>query len=176
MKRSEIDPMPEYFDRYINLAADVELSQAFDDSIAQLESLDVEKLTRLENRPYAEGKWPVQGIFQHIIDFEWVFNYRSLLFARKTGLAAQSLEEDEIADASKADTRKVADLIAELITLRKATKAMYASFDEEMLNTVGVGGTGKPISVLAVAFTSIGHQVHHLNVLNERYMPLLDNE
>src|SRR5882757_3800569 len=123
MKRSDINPMPEYFDRYINLAADVELSEAFDRSITQLESLDVEKLTLLENRPYAEGKWPVQGVFQHLIDFEWFFNYRALLFARQTGLAAQGLEENEIAAASKADARKVADQIADLITLRKATKA-----------------------------------------------------
>lgn len=176
MKRSDINPMPEYFDRYINLVDDVELSEAFDRSIAQLESLDVAKLTQLENRPYAQGKWPVQGVLQHIIDFEWIFNYRSLIFARKTGLDAQSQDEDAIADASKAETRKVADQIAELIAVRKATKLMYASFDDEMLNAVGVGGTGKPISVLALAFTGIGHQMHHINIINERYLPTLDVE
>ncbi len=48
MKKSEINPMPQYFDRYINLAADVELSKAFDDSIRQLDELNGNLLTKLE--------------------------------------------------------------------------------------------------------------------------------
>lgn len=174
MKRTDIDPMPEYFDRYINLVDDVELAEAYDRSIAQLESLDVAKLTQLENRPYAEGKWPIQGVLQHILDFEWVFNYRALTTARKTGLQTQGLEEDEIAVASKAENRKVADQVAELIALRRATKALYGSFDDEMLQTVGTTYNGKPMSVLALAFAGIGHQLHHINIINERYLPTLE--
>ena len=29
MKRSDINPMPQYFDRYINLVEDIELDHAF---------------------------------------------------------------------------------------------------------------------------------------------------
>jgi hypothetical protein len=176
MKRSDINPLPEYFDRYINLVADIELAEAFDQSVAQLEALDVAKLTALENRPYAEGKWPVQGLIQHIIDFEWVFNYRALIFARKTGLQSQGIEEDEIAITAKPENRKVADQVAELIALRKATKALYGSFDDEMLQTIGTTYSGGPMSVLALAFAGIGHQIHHLGILNERYLPLLEND
>ena len=56
MKKSDIDPMPQYFDRYINLVADVELSQAFDDSIAQLNNLDKYLLTKLDGKKYAPDK------------------------------------------------------------------------------------------------------------------------
>lgn len=40
MKRSDIHPMPTYFEKYINQVADVELAQAFDDSSKQLDELD----------------------------------------------------------------------------------------------------------------------------------------
>ena len=40
MKRSQINPMPEYFDHYINLVADVELSDAFNETIRQLNEVD----------------------------------------------------------------------------------------------------------------------------------------
>jgi hypothetical protein len=33
MKRSHINPMPQYYERYISLAADGELSEAFNQSI-----------------------------------------------------------------------------------------------------------------------------------------------
>ena len=42
--------MPQYFDRYINLVADVELSQAFDDSIWQLNNLDKDLLIKLDGK------------------------------------------------------------------------------------------------------------------------------
>jgi hypothetical protein len=172
MKRSQIDPMPEYYDRYINLVADVELSQAFDESIAQLEGLDREKLTELENRPYAPGKWTVQEIFQHILDFEWVFGYRALLFARQIGEPPQALEEDEMAANSRANDRSVISVIDELTTVRRASKALYGNFDDRTLMTIGRTRTAQ-ISILALGFTTIGHQLHHLNVIKERYLPLL---
>ena len=62
--------MPKYFDYYINLMADVELSQAFTDSIQQLNELDKDLLMNLGGRSYAPDKWTVKGILQHIIDFE----------------------------------------------------------------------------------------------------------
>ena len=172
MKRSDINPMPEYHDRYINLVADVELSQAFDDSIAQLDALDLDALTRLENKPYAPGKWTVQQILQHILDFERIFSYRALLFARSVGDPPQGIEEDDMAANSRANERTAASLIDELKTVRAGTKCLYDSFDDQTLMTIGKTYSAE-ISILAMGFTSIGHQIHHLNVIKERYLPLL---
>jgi hypothetical protein len=175
MKRSDINPMPDYFDRYINLVADVEISQAFDDSIAQLDALDRDAFARLEGRPYAPGKWSVQGLLQHVLDFERIFNYRALLFARQTGKPPQGLEEDEIAANSRADNRTAADIIDELRAVRVGTKYLYGSFDDQTISLVGKAWNYE-ISILALGFTSIGHQIHHLNIIKERYFPLLDGE
>ena len=60
MKRSQIDPMPQYYDYYINLVADVELSDAFNESIRQLKELDRDRLTRLDGQTYAPDKWTVK--------------------------------------------------------------------------------------------------------------------
>lgn len=165
--------MPEYYDRYINLVADVELSQAFDESLAQLNGLDMEALTRLENKPYAEGKWTVQQILQHILDFERIFNYRALLFARNVGDPPQGIEEDDMAANSQADKRTVASIIQELKTVRAGTKFLYDSFDEQTLKIIGKSYSSE-ISIVALGFTSLGHQIHHLNVIRERYFPLLN--
>ena len=48
--------MPQYYDRYINLVADVELAQAFENSISQLEELDRNLLTMLDDETYAPTK------------------------------------------------------------------------------------------------------------------------
>jgi hypothetical protein len=56
MKRSDIKTMPQYFEKYINLVDDVELSQAFDDSIKQLGELDKKLLAKLDGKRYAPDK------------------------------------------------------------------------------------------------------------------------
>jgi len=98
MKRSDINPMPEYFERYINQVADVELSQAFADSIKQLDGLDRKRLTQLDDKRYALDKWTVKETIQHVIDWERILSFRTLLFARKEGSVPQGVDGN-VADA-----------------------------------------------------------------------------
>lgn len=167
--------MPEYFDRYINLVADVELSQAFDESLEQLNGLDKAALTGLDGTAYAPGKWTAKEIFQHIIDFERILSYRSLLFARQEGSLPQSLDENLLAANMKAGARTVDALIDELKIVRASTRAMFESFDEETLLNRGVNWKSE-MSVLAMGFAIIGHQRHHLKILEEKYLSPADRK
>jgi hypothetical protein len=171
MKKSDINPMPQYYDRYINLLPDAELSQAFDDSIRQLNELDRNLLARLGTKSYEPGKWTVNDIIQHVTDVERVLTYRALLFARGNG-TSQGFDQNAFAANARADDRPIDDLIDELITVRRATKTLYDSFDDQALQATGISWEYE-ISVLALGFTIIGHQTHHLNVIQERYYPLL---
>ena len=165
--------MPEYFDRYINLNGDVELLQAFDESLEKLENFDVEKLKRLGGKIYAPDKWTVKSIIQHLIDFERILGYRALLFARKDISKRQSVDENLIAVNAKAERREVEDLIAEYKGVRQASKYLFASFDDEMLMNTGINWKYE-ISVLAMGFAITGHQIHHFRVIGERYFPLIE--
>ena len=160
--------MPEYFDRYINPVADVELSQAFDDSIAQLNKLDKNLLAKLDGKQYAPDKWTVKEIFQHIIDFERILSFRTLLFARREGSIPQSVDEKLLGANMCADKRAVDNLIDELKIVRASTKAMFESFDDRILQATGTNWKYE-ISVLAMGFSIIGHQIHHLKIIEEKY-------
>lgn len=172
MKRSQINPLPEYFDRYIKLVADVELSQAFADSIEQLKAIDRERLTKLGDKRYAPDKWTVKDIIQHLVDVERVLSYRSLLFARKDPSVPQGFDQDLMAANANADNRTIDGLIEELSIIRTSTKALFDSFDDETLQRRGVNWKYE-MTVLAMGFSIIGHQIHHLRIIEERYHPLL---
>ncbi len=172
MKKSEINPMPQYFDRYINLAADVELSKAFDDSIRQLDELNGNLLTKLDGKIYAPDKWTIKNIIQHIIDFERILVYRSLLFARREGSIPKSVDENLLAANMNAERRAIDELINELKIVRASTKAMFESFDDEMLLYKGTNWKYE-ISVLAMGFSIVGHQIHHLKIIEEKYHSLV---
>jgi len=172
VKKSDINPMPQYYDRYINLVADVELAHAFDDSVRQLEELDRNTLASLNGKTYAPGKWTVKQIIQHLTDVERIMCYRALLFGRLDGTIPQGFDQDVLVANARAYARPLEELIDELITVRHATKTLYKSFDRQALRETGISWEYE-ISVLALGFTIIGHQIHHLKVIEERYHPLL---
>ena len=64
-------------------------------------------------------------------------------------------------------------MVADLRAARVATRALFASFDQEMLDTLGLCWKYE-MQVLAMGFNIIGHQVHHFRVLGERYYPLAE--
>jgi hypothetical protein len=167
--------MPQYFERYINLVDDVELSDAFDRSARQLEALDRSLLTRLGGKSYAPGKWTVKESLQHVIDWERILSYRTLLFARKEGSVPQSVDGELLAAGMNADRRAIDSLVDELKAMRLSTRAMFEGFDDDTLQSIGTNWRYE-ISVLAMGFTIIGHQIHHLRIIEEKYYPLLEKE
>src|SRR5215813_8272884 len=132
MKKSNINPMPQYFEKYINLVDDIELSQAFDLSINQLDELDNNFLAKLDGKRYAPDKWTTKETFQHILDWERILSFRTLLFARKEGSIPQGVDGDLLAANMNADQRSIDSLIDELKSVRASTKAMFESFDNAM--------------------------------------------
>ena len=174
-KRSAIDPMPEYFDRYINKIDDVELLEAFDLSLEEIDKVDVGKLRALKGQGYEPGKWTVNQVIGHIIDWERILTYRTLLYARRTGAEPDGLDENLIATNSNVNAIDVADLLEELSAVRKSTRAMFAGFDGEMLTTT-MKNWKYELSILASGFMMLGHQKHHFGIIAERYYPLVNGD
>src|SRR5947209_9450428 len=79
MNKSAINPLPPNFAKYINLVSDIELEQAFDGSVRQLNELDKNLLNNLADKRYADGKWTVKEILQHLADSDRIMSYQALL-------------------------------------------------------------------------------------------------
>ena len=121
MKRSDIKEAPEYFEYYIKLVEDIELAEAFNKSLKQIDDIDIAQLKRINLKVYAEGKWSVNKIIQHLTDWERIWCYRTLVFARKEGTVPEGLEQEIMADNSNADELPIEQLIDELRAVRLAT-------------------------------------------------------
>ncbi|MEM7572895.1 MAG: DinB family protein [Bacteroidota bacterium] len=118
---------------------------------------------------YAEGKWTIKEILQHLIDTERVFSYRALWFARKNTEALPGMDQDDFNTHSQANGRSMSDLITEYRALKSATHAMLSSFSEATFIQIGTA-SGNPFSVRSLAFIMIGHEQHHVQVIKERYL------
>ncbi|WP_293896455.1 DinB family protein [Flavobacterium sp.] len=118
---------------------------------------------------YAEGKWTIKDIIQHLIDAERIFAYRALRFARNDKTALPGFDENDYVDAVQANNRSIQDLLTELAVVRQATLSLFKSFSTEELLRTGTA-SNNPMSVRALGFTIIGHQNHHQRVFEKRYL------
>ena len=118
---------------------------------------------------YAEDKWTIKDILQHIIDVERIFAYRSLRFARKETVKLAGFEVDDYGQTAMGNSRSMEDLIKEYEINRTSTQLLFKSFSDEMLKEIGTA-SGIQISVRAMGFKLIGHDLHHCQIIRERYL------
>jgi uncharacterized damage-inducible protein DinB len=118
---------------------------------------------------YADGKWTIKEIIQHLIDAERVFSYRALRISRKDKTPLPGFDENLFVENTDANSRSIQDLLTEMAVVRQATISLFKSFNSEQLLQIGISSNAS-ISVRAIGFIIIGHQNHHKNVFSERYL------
>lgn len=158
-----------YYDRYIQLAADIDVAASIAENTqtvtAFLEQLPAEKW----DYAYAPGKWTITEMLQHIIDAERVFVYRALSFARIDATPLPGFEEDDWANSANKAKRTAASVLAEFKLLRASTEAFYRFLTEEELRAEGKANNN-PFNTLGLGYILAGHAAHHMHVIKERYL------
>jgi uncharacterized damage-inducible protein DinB len=118
---------------------------------------------------YAEGKWTIKEIIQHVIDTERIFSYRALRISRNDKTPLPGFDENEYVINTDANDRHLQSLLTELSLVRQCTIALFKSFSPTQLERLGVA-SNNDISVRAIGFILIGHQKHHQKIFIERYL------
>ena len=160
-----------YFERYMQLSVLKDktiiesLESAQDEFERVLRNLPVSK----HSYSYASGKWTLKELIQHVIDTERVFCYRALSFARNDQTSLPGFDQDVFVDNDTANERDYYDLLDEMKVLRKSSIQLFKSFSKEALLRIGVASDNK-MSVRALGYLFSGHQIHHINIVKERYL------
>jgi uncharacterized damage-inducible protein DinB len=160
-----------YFEQYLQLVSNEGKSiiEYLIDSQKKFESLLRNLPLEKHNFSYAEGKWTMKELIQHIIDTERIFSYRALCFARNDSTSLPGFDQDVFVENDNANDRDYYDLLDEMAVLRKSSVQLYKSFSDEALLRIGVASENK-MSVRALGYLFSGHQIHHLNIVKERYL------
>ena len=130
---------------------------------------DLILLPRFQIFRYDNGKWTIKELLQHIIDAERVLSYRALRFSRNDPSDLQGFDEDWYVGNSNGNERNFEDILEEFTYLRKANISLFNSFTSEMMLMLGTAN-GSIMSVRALGFIIVGHQMHHLKIIKEKYL------
>ncbi|MFD2909049.1 DinB family protein [Flavobacterium ardleyense] len=118
---------------------------------------------------YAEGKWTIKDILLHQIDTERIFAYRALRIARNDKAALSGFDENDYVRFAKANDREYESLLQEYALVRDVTINLFKNFDKNTLLNTGTASNSN-FSVRAIGYIILGHQLHHKNVIIERYL------
>ena len=122
---------------------------------------------------YAEGKWSLKILLQHLIDAERIFVYRALRFSRKDQTELAGWDEELYAKECDLENVSLKNLLSEYESLRKSTIHFFENLNKELLSQTGIANKNK-ISVETIGKLIVGHNIHHLNIIKERYLPTLN--
>ena len=158
-----------FYHGYISLVPQPDLVEAFAIHTGRFYQLLESIPAELRDYRYAPEKWTIRDVLQHVIDAERVFAYRALCFARKSPALLPGFDENLFAANAKAGSRHWEDMVNEFKNIRESSRLMFASFDEEQLESGGIANNS-PTYVRALGYTLLGHVSHHVNILEERYL------
>lgn len=169
--RPPLTTFPAYFNTYIKLVQEDDVQSAFKNQTPQAERFFNLITKEQSTYKYAEEKWSIKEILQHVSDAERIFAYRALAFSRKDNNILASFDENNYAANSNANNKTWKELIEEFLAVRKSTESLFNSFSEDQLNTSGKA-SDYSITVLALGYTTVGHAAHHMNIIRERYIDI----
>lgn len=158
--RPNADEYAPYYDGYIRLVPDGDiatiLERQIDETITYLSGFSE---AQAQWRP-APGEWNVIEIVGHIADIERAFAYRAMRFARNDRTPLPGIDPDGFMVEAGFARRPLANVLAELVAVRRASVALLRGFDAAAWERRGTAD-GNGISVRALAYVMAGHERHH---------------
>jgi hypothetical protein len=159
------DEFPAFYSGYVGQVPDGDVVEAMiggaEIAAALLHDVDDE----LGDRAYAPGKWTLKEVLLHCADAERIFAYRALRIARGDQTPLPGWDEQAYAPLSGAGSRSMGSILDEL----EATVTLFQGLPADAWERTGVAN-GKPITVRALAWITAGHLLHHLGIIQERYL------
>jgi len=160
---------PEFYHTYLNyvetddLMAELETSR--DLTLAYFRELPQDK----EDYRYEAGKWSPKEVLRHINETERIFTYRALRFSRFDDSELAGFEQNSYIENIAQVEFPLEDLVEEFDAIRKATISLFKPMTKSMLDFLGIASQNS-ISTQALGCITVGHCLHHLRILKERYV------
>ncbi|NCU06271.1 MAG: DinB family protein, partial [Chitinophagaceae bacterium] len=168
MSRPTTNDYAPFYHNYVMNVPEDDLQIGFKNQAAVLDSFLSSIPDAKADHAYAEGKWTVKQLVQHMIDAERIFAHRALWFARQSAAPLSGFDENEYAAIVDVSKRSLQSLSDEFRAVRKSNEFLFTSFSAKELNTSGIANNNS-ITVNALGFVTLGHFLHHKRIMEERY-------
>jgi hypothetical protein len=159
----------EYYFTYIDLIEGDDICRVLEDQAAEAGALFRGISEEQSLHRYADDKWSIRQVLNHLNDTERVFAFRALWFARGLDAPLPSFDQSVAVPAADADARPWSSHIEEFRAVRTATARLFQYLPADAWSRRGIA-SGNPVTVRALAYIAAGHVAHHLRIVQDRYL------
>lgn len=158
-----------YYSRYIELVQGNDALAALKSQLRETMAFfncisNEETLSR-----YAPDKWNVRQVLGHVIDTERIMAYRALCIARGDKTQLPGFEQEDYVRAANFEHVRWSSLVEEFDLVRRANIEMFSGFTDEAWARTGTA-SGAAVTARALAWIIAGHELHHRNVIEQKYL------
>jgi hypothetical protein len=164
------DEYPSFFETYISQVPEEDILEVLARQGADVAAVFDQVPAGAGHYRYAEGKWSLVQLLNHIVDTERIMAYRALCFARGEQQSLPSFDENIYAAGADVSARTIADLLEELRLVRASNLHLFRHLTDADWQKQGLANNW-PITVRSLAWVIAGHLRHHLKIVRERYLP-----
>ncbi len=168
LPRPEPGEYPAFYEGYISQVPGDDIAAALETQRVHTMQLFAGRSEREGNFRYAPDKWTVKDVLGHVTDSERILVYRALRIARGDRTPIEGFEQDDYVRGAGFNERTIANLVEEYADVRSATLALFRSLSNEAWLRRGTANKNE-VSVRALAYMTAGHELHHRQILEERY-------
>jgi hypothetical protein len=158
-----------YFENYVKIVPQGDLLLILPQQLKETVSLLRDVTDADGEYRYDSGKWSLKEVIGHMSDTERIMGYRLLRIARGDQTPLSGFDENLFVQSASFGLRSVQDLTEDLASVRQNTlNLLYGLTDEAWMRAGVVNETH--VTVRAIGYIIAGHELHHRQVLEERYL------
>ncbi len=158
----------EFFTGYVSQVPETDILSVLEGQLETLHRVMAGISPEQEVYRYLPDKWSIREVVGHLVDAERVFGHRAFCISRGENANLPSFDEVLYVGQSNYDERPLQELIGELADVRRSNLHFYRRLQDEDWRRQGTA-SNNPTTVRALAFITVGHLRHHLNILRDRY-------
>ncbi|AFU13578.1 MULTISPECIES: DinB family protein [Bacillus cereus group] len=162
-KRPDANEYNPYYSTYINLIPNGDIIRILEQQMKETNLLLKDIPDSEGHFRYAPNKWSIKEVIGHIVDTERIMAYRLLSIARGETAELPGYNDDMYV------LRAAQDLLENLTVVRQSTVHLLKSLDKEAWLQRGIANNSE-VTVLALANIIAGHELHHRQIIKERYL------
>ena len=167
--RPNADEFAPFYAGYLQQVPDGDVVEALIGGAEIAAALLHDVTEEVADRAYAKGKWTLKEVVQHLADAERIFAYRALRIGRGDATDLPGWDENAYTPVSGAGERSLESLLDELESVRESTVTLFEGLPEAAWTRRGKAN-GQAVSVRAIAWITAGHLLHHLEIIQEKYL------
>jgi uncharacterized damage-inducible protein DinB len=160
---------PPHYGRYVDLVPEADIFAAMAQQMDQTIVCLTEIPEALADHCYERGKWTIREVVGHILDTERIYGFRLLTFARGDTVALSRADQELY--VTHGDFRRfgLREWVDEFAQVRRAHVTLVRHLPAEAWARTGTV-SGAVISVRALAYLMVGHERHHVDIIQGKYL------